>query len=188
VFDTNRLWCARLPNLTQLFPSAKVIACVRDVPWILDSLERLVRRNAFQPSKIFNFDASGTVYSRVEGLGGGNGMVGFAWNALREAFHGEHSDRLLLLTYETLTSDPARAMAAVYDFIGEPRFAHDFNHVSFDATEFDARLGAPGLHTVGPTVRREERRTVLPPDLFRRCEADSFWRDPALNPRGVPVV
>lgn len=27
-------------------------------------------------------------------------MVGFAWNALREAFCGEHTDRLLALTYE----------------------------------------------------------------------------------------
>ncbi|MGC2777569.1 MAG: sulfotransferase, partial [Bradyrhizobium sp.] len=36
VFDTNRNWCTRLPLLTELFPRAKVICCVRDVPWILD--------------------------------------------------------------------------------------------------------------------------------------------------------
>ena len=33
VFDTNRSWCARMPALAQLFPEAKVIACVRDLPF-----------------------------------------------------------------------------------------------------------------------------------------------------------
>src|SRR6185437_11938778 len=86
VFDTNRIWCSRLPVLDALFPRAKVICCVREVPWIFDSIERLIRKNKFQPSGIFSFEPGGTVYSRVEGLGAGNGMVGFAWNALREAF------------------------------------------------------------------------------------------------------
>jgi len=188
VFDTNRLWCSKLPALAALFPQAKVICCVRHVPWILDSIERLIRRNRLEPSKIFNFEPGGTVYSRVEGLGSGSGMVGFAWNALREGFYGEESDRMLLLTYETLTSEPRRALAAVYDFTGEAPFEHDFENVIFDATEFDARLGTPGLHSVGKVVRASERQTILPPDLFRRMEQDSFWREPALNLRGVKIV
>jgi sulfotransferase len=188
VFDTNRLWCTKLPLLGTLFPQAKVIACVRHVPWILDSIERLIRNNRFELSKIFNFDPSSTVYSRVEGLGSGSGMIGFAWNALREAFFGEQTDRLMLLTYETLTTEPRRAIDAVYEFVGEPRYAHDFQNIEFDAQEFDARLGTPGLHKVGRTIAAVERQTILPPDLFRRVEADSFWRDPALNLRGVRVV
>lgn len=188
VFDTNRLWCTKLPLLTALFPNARVICCVRDVPWIFDSIERLIRKNKLQPSGIFNFEPGGTVYSRVDGLGSPSGMVGYAWNALREAFCGEQSDRLLALTYETLTSDPTKAIAAVYDFIGEEPFAHDFENVEFDAVEFDRRLGTPGLHAVGRRVRHEERRSVLPPDLVRKYESDAFWRDPARNPNNVRVV
>jgi sulfotransferase len=104
-------------GMTGLYPDARVICCVRDVPWIFDSIERLIRKNKLQPSGILNFEPGGTVYSRVDGLGGPNGMVGYAWNALREAFCGEQSDRLLALTYETLTGDPAKAIAAVYDFL-----------------------------------------------------------------------
>lgn len=189
VIDTNRVWCTRLPALAALFPEAKVIACVRDVPWIMDSIEQLIRRNRFELSGIFKFDPTGTVYSRLEALGGGAGLVGFAWNALREACFGEHADRLMLLTYETLTTDPARALAAVYDFLGEPPFAHDFAHVVYDeAREFDARLGTPGLHDVAPVVRRQERHSVLPPDLFSRFEPDTFWRDKARLPPGLHVV
>jgi sulfotransferase len=189
VFDTNRLWCSKLPLLTALFPQARVICTVRHVPWILDSLERLVRRNRFELSKIFNFEPGGTVYSRIEGLGAGTGLVGFAWNALREAYFGEDADRLLLVSYETLTSNPRAALDAIYQFIGEPPFAHDPDNVVFDdAVEFDARLGTPGLHAVGRVVHAVARPTVLPPDLFRRYEPDSFWRDASLNLRGVPVV
>jgi sulfotransferase len=188
VFDTNRVWCSKLPALAALFPEAKVIACVRDTAWVVDSVEKLIRQNKFEPSKIFSFEPGGTVYSRVDGLVGANGMVGFAYNALKEAFYGEQAERLMLLTYDTLTRHPARAMAAVYDFIGAPPFDHDFDHVAYAEEEFDARLGTPGLHRVGAKVRHVERETILPPDVFRRFENDSFWTNAKLNPRGVRVV
>lgn len=188
VFDTNRMWCSKLPLITRLFPDARVICCVRDIPWIFDSIERLIRKNMFQPSGIFNFEPGGNVYSRVDGIGGPNGMVGYAWNALHEAWCGEHSDRLLLVTYETLTSKPQEAIKAIYQFIGETPFAHDFENVEFDAAEFDRRLGTPGLHTVGRRVARVERRSLLPPVLIAKYENDAFWRDPARNPNKVKVV
>lgn len=189
VFDTNRLWTTKLSTLTTLFPGCKMICCVRHVSWIMDSIERLIRNNRFELSKIFNFESGGTVYSRVDGLGGGTGMVGFAWNGLREAVFGEHADRLLLVTYETLTADPSRALAAIYDFIGEPLFKHDPANVSFDdAAEFDARLGTPGLHSVGREVRSTVRKTILPPDVFARFEPDAFWQDRSKLPAGVRVV
>jgi sulfotransferase len=139
-------------------------------------------------SKIFNTDPGGTVYSRAEGLSGGSGMVGFAFNALREAYYGEEAQRLMLLRYETLANKPAEAMKAIYEFIGEEPFAHDFNNVEFDAEEFDARLGTPGLHRVGRMVKAEPRETVLPPDLFHRFDSDTFWEDAKLNARRVLIV
>ena len=188
VFDTNRNWCARLSLLSALFPNAKMICCVRDVPWILDSIEQLIRKNKFQPSGIFGFEPGGTVYSRVEGLSANSGMVGFAWNALREAFFSEHTDSIMALTYETLTTRPDLALAAVYDFIGEKPFAHDFDNVEFDAEEFDRRLGTPGLHKVSRKVRSQGRKSLLPNDLVHKYQNDAFWHDPARNPNNVRVV
>jgi sulfotransferase len=188
VFDTNRLWCSKMRALTKLFPGAKVIACVRQTAWIIDSVESLIQRNPFEMSKIFNFDPGGTVFSRAEGLSRGDGMVGFGLNALKEAFYGEHSSQLMLLRYETLTSRPAEAIKVVYNFIGEEPFQHDFNNVIYDAEEFDRRLGTPGLHRVGPKVVSQKRDTILPPDIFRRYENDNFWENPALNKRGVLIV
>ena len=188
IFDTSRAWCARMGVLRTLYPEARVIACVRHMPWIVDSIERLIRANAFQPSSIFNYTSGGTVYSRAEGVANGEGMVGYAYNALKEAFFGPDRGNLLLLQYETLTSDPAKALAALYDFIGEPPYAHDFTHVDYDVSAFDAKAGTPGLHKVRPQVETQARETILPPDVFRRFENDTFWRDPALNTHGVRVV
>ncbi len=188
VFDTNRGWTTRLALLARLFPDCRMICCVRPVPWIIDSVERLLRRNPFELSKIFGFEQGGTVYSRAEGLMSPPGMIGFALNGLKQAMHSADASRLLLLPYDTLASSPAAAMAAVYDFTGLPRFEHDFETVRFDASEFDARLGTPGLHDVRPQVRAIERKTILPPDLWERYERASIWRMPEFNTTGVPVA
>ncbi|OXJ22442.1 sulfotransferase [Burkholderia sp. HI2714] len=189
IFDTNRFWCSKLPTLRLLFPQAKVIACVRDTSWIIDSFERLVNRNALQPSGVFNFAASGTVYSRASALASSDGTVGFAYDALREAFYGEHAQSMLLVQYDTLTSNPKKVLSAIYDFIGEPWFEHDFDNVEFDEGDaYDGRLGTPGLHAVGRKVRATPRDTILPPDLFQRFAGDSFWLDPSKNPRDVRIV
>lgn len=188
VFDTSRAWCTRLPALAALYPDARVIACVRQVPWIVDSIERLIRRNTFQPSSIFNYSPGGTVYTRANGIASSDGMLGYAYDALKEACYGAHADRLLLVQYETLTHEPAAALKAIYEFLGEPAFEHDFKRVDYNAEAFDAKAGTPGLHTVRPSVEANERASILPPDLFNRFGNDAFWCDPQLRPRGVRVV
>jgi sulfotransferase len=188
IFDTNRGWCAWMPAIEQLFPDAKVIACVRELPWVIDSIERLIQRNAFSPSSIFNYSAGGTVYSRANDTASQDGLVGGPYDALKQAAYGAQRDRLLLVQYETLTTDPAKTMEAIYAFLGEPPFGHDFDNIDYDVTEFDQRAGTPGLHTVARTVRAEPRETVLPPDLFRRFADDAFWRDPLRIPVGLHIV
>ena len=105
-----------------------------------------------------------------------------------QAYYGAQRDRLLLVQYDTLTSDPGKTMHAIYDFLDEPYFEHDFDHVDYDVTEFDERAGTPGLHTVRGTVKAEPRETLLPPELFNRFANDAFWRDPARTPAGLRVV
>jgi sulfotransferase len=188
VFDTNRAWCSKLPTLVQLFPEAKIICCVRHVPWIMDSVERLIRRNAFELSGIFGFEPTNTVYTRVNRLAVSDGLVGFALDALREAFWGEYADRLILVGYEALAKRPEATMRLLYGFLGEAWFAHDFDNVEYEAEEFDLALGTPNLHTVQRKVEWIERVSVLPPDLFNRFANDAFWAAPELNTHNVPVI
>jgi sulfotransferase len=178
IFDTNRAWTAQLPALMRLFPEAKIICCVRDVAWVMDSLERQYRDNAFEHTRLFNNAAErSTVYTRVEALAHANRLVGFAWHALREACFSEYAERVLILEYDLLALRPDEVFGLVYQFMGEQPFRHDFSKVEYDAPAFDAQLGLDGLHRVHPQVKPRPRKTVLPPDLFKRYSQLAFWRD-----------
>lgn len=177
IFDTNRAWTANLPRLMKLFPDAKVICCVRDVAWVMDSMERQFRNNTFEHTRLFNNPGErSTVYTRVEALAGANRLVGFPWHALREACYSEFANRLILIEYDLLTHRPAEVFKLLYEFLEEPWFEHDFENVEYDAPQFDAQLGLDGLHRVHKKVEPRPRKTVLPPDLFERYSKIAFWR------------
>lgn len=177
IFDTSRSWTAQLSALMRLFPEAKLICTVRNVAWVMDSLERQFRDNAFENTRLFNNPGErSTVYTRVEALAGANRLVGYPWHALREACYGEFAERLVLVDYDLLTARPADVMKLLYEFLGEEPFEHNFDKVEYDAPEFDAQLGLDGLHRVHKKVEPRPRETILPPDLFERYGQLSFWQ------------
>jgi sulfotransferase len=186
IFDTNRGWTGQLSALAQLFPEARVLCCVRSPAWILDSFERRVQQAPLRRGKMFKGPASVNAYARVESLVKG-GALGSALQMLRQAWSGEWAGRLVVIRYETLSEQPALVMGRLYELLGEEPFAHDFEHVEYDAPEFDERLGLPGLHRVAARVQPHERKTILPADLFSQHDR-SFWDVPGQNPRGVTVL
>lgn len=180
IFDTNRMWSAHMPVLMDQFPGAKLIACVRNVAWVMDSIERRYRANPYEITRLFNDDTErNTVYSRVDTLAQRNRLVGYPWAALKEAFYGEHAQSLLIVDYELLAQAPHKVMPLIYQFLEEEPYAHDFANVQYDAPEFDAPLGVHGMHTVRPQVGLLERATILPPDLFEQYSKLSFWKNSA---------
>ena len=145
----------------------------------MDSFERLVRRNAFEPSKLFfTAEERATVYSRVEALANRDRVVGFSYSAMKEAYYGEHSSQILLIDYTILASRPEACLRLIYDFLDEAWFEHDFERVEYDEPEFDRHLGARGLHKISGPVRLNPRQTILPPDLFERFDKLAFWTNP----------
>lgn len=177
IFDTSRVWTARMHQLVELFSDCKVICCVRNPAWIMDSFECIYRKNPFDYSRMFSPANRQTVYSRCEALFNSAGPFGNAWTALKEAYYGEFSDRLLLVDYDLLTQHPARTMQLVYQFLQEPEFDHDFNNVEYQEEGFDSTLGVKDLHTVKRKVEFSSRRTILPPDLFHKYQDLDFWQD-----------
>jgi sulfotransferase len=189
VFDTNRLWSGKMTLLRSLFPDVRVICCVRDVGWIIDSVERVLRQNALQTSRLFNFKLSSSVYARAQTLMNFDaGLIGSAWSALREAWFSEDADRIILVRYDSLVRDPQATIERIYRELGEPLFKHDFDNVEYDHPEFDAGLGMPGLHKVRSRVAPVSREPSIPPELFSRYADMSFWTKPENNKRGVTVL
>ncbi|BBB63165.1 hypothetical protein UNDKW_4892 [Undibacterium sp. KW1] len=189
IFDTNRMWSAHMPVLMDQFPGSKVIACVRNVAWVMDSIERRYRSNPYEITRLFNDDVErNTVYSRVETLAQANRLVGYPWTALKEAFYGEHASSLLIVDYDLLAQVPEKVVPLIYQFIDEPVFQHDFTNVNYDAPEFDAQLGLHGMHKVRNSVSYERRASILPPDLFEKFSTLSFWHDTNQSAANVIAV
>ncbi|MEH7830496.1 sulfotransferase family protein [Gemmobacter denitrificans] len=176
IFDTNRQWSANLPLLAQVMPQARVIACVRNPAWVVDSVEQIVRANPLRLSRIFGDGERATVFSRVEAIMRPDRLVGFALQALKEAYFGAEAGRMLLVEYDILCQRPRETLQLIYQFIGEPWFEHDFEAVDYDAEEFDTRMNTPGLHRVKRRVEWTPRDTILPPDVFQNLAELAFWR------------
>ena len=186
IFDTSRGWCSKMATLAHIYPKARVIACVREFSWVIDSFERLYVQNPLLMSKIYTLNNGNTVYARADTLGGLQGTVGFPSHAVREAVFGPHASKLILVDYEALAREPARTVEHIYGVLELKPFKHDFANVEFDAAdEFDAQIGVPGLHTVRRKVEYIERKTILPPDIFERFRGGDYWRDASFTKLGI---
>jgi sulfotransferase len=189
VFDTARLWTRQMALIAGLYPSARVICCVRDVPWIMDSTERMLQRNPLQTSAILDHTAGVSIGTRAASLmEQSKGFIGGPWSGLREAWFGPFARNLIVVRYESLAESPGPTLNALYAALGETPFAHRFDNLEHDEPEYDAKLGMPGLHRVRQRVELETRESILPPEFFNQYVGASFWRDSGANPRGVVVL
>jgi sulfotransferase len=189
VFDTNRTWTARAPLLHNLYPEARIICMVREVGWIIDSLERVLRRNPLEVSRTLNFQPDSTVYSRADALmNAETGLVGLAWSSLREAWFGENAGSLIVIQYERFVRDPQGTIDRLYKELKELPFKHDFNNIVYDEPDYDAALGMPGLHQIRPKVDYMERTPCIPPEIFETLAPSNFWVGAENNRRGITML
>jgi sulfotransferase len=189
VFDTNRTWTGRAALLGDLYPQSRIICCVRDIGWIIDSIERMLGKNPLQLSRVFNFQPGASVYSRAETLmNSDHGLIGLPWANLREAWFGNQASRLIVVPYEHLVREPDRTMRRLYGELDEPWFSHDFDNADYDEPDYDTLLGMPGLHKVRQKVEYQDRKPCIPPDVFAKAAGSSFWTKPELNTRGVKII
>jgi len=175
-FNTNRAWTLLSGVTGDLYPDSRMIVCVRDINWILDSFEVAHRRNPFSTNTATG-GHTGTVYSRAEALMEDKGIVGFPYVGLKQAITGpvNERNRLMLVEYEMLCKDPEKMMKAIYAFINEPYYEHDFNNVEASWDEYDAEIGIK-LHDVKKKVEFKQREFILPPDILSKYANMEVWR------------
>jgi sulfotransferase len=189
VFDTNRAWTSHAAILQKLFPTSRIICCVRDVGRIIDSVERQLRKNPLEYSRTFNFKPGASVYARAELLMNlENGLLGSAFSGLRQAWFSDEAKSLIVIEYEKLCEEPERVLRKLYQELGEAWFAHDFNNLDYDEPEYDRQLGMPGLHKIRPVVSHKEHKLVIPPDLYEKHSKLSFWKQSDAARAGITVI
>ena len=115
-------------------------------------------------------------------------MMGHAWSLLREAWFGANAGQLIVVNYETLTRRPEHTLRRLYEELGEPPFAHDFDNLAYDEPDYDALLGLPGMHRVRPKLEHQPRKSCLPPEIPAKCADANFWAKPEMNRNGVTII
>jgi sulfotransferase len=156
VFDKSRSWLAHVEMAeVVLGRKAKILVPVRDLRDVLASFERLWRSNSAtrqieQEAK--HYVEFQTIEGRCHVWSSANQPVGLAFNRIKDALHRGFRDRMLFVRFEQLTKSPRETMRQVYEFIEEPNFEHDFNHVEQVTQEDDRVFGFPELHTIRTKV------------------------------------
>jgi sulfotransferase len=188
VFDTNRAWTSKTSLLKALFPQTKIICCVRDLPWILDSFERITAKNALYNAALTDDETSQTVITRCDALMDikKEGQVVKPYYFLEEGLL-LNPDMIILVEYESLCKKPESVMRELYEFIGKPYFNHDYNNVEYENEIYDKALNMKNLHTVRKQVTWEERPSILPKSVWDKYADKEFWRKPEPEVKMKPL-
>jgi sulfotransferase len=178
ICDKSRGWIAYYGWLSQFYTEAKVIVCVRDLRAVISSMEKLQRKNAHlsdpgdQPMKMQGI----TIEQRV-GQWLSNAPVGLALNRLRDAIHRGNDKHFHFVIYEHLMATPDEEMAALYKYLDEENFVHDFKNIEQSVDENDALHGAYGDHKIRPKLEmpQPDWNTVLGKPLAAELFKNNRW-------------
>jgi sulfotransferase len=176
--DKSRGWIHYLEWLNAFYPDAKVIVCVRDLRAIISSMEKLHRKNAHlhdpmeNPAKMENL----TVIQRTKHWFS-NPPVGLALNRLSDVLHRGPGSQLHFVRYEDLVENPAATLPAIYDYIGEELFPHEFSSIAQLLSENDALHGRYGDHQIHSDLksRNGDWNEVLGSQLSNAIVVANKW-------------
>lgn len=180
-FDKGRGWLAHLELAERLLGrNAKVLVPVRDLRDILASFEKLWRA----ASAVGQIQQEHDHYGDFQSIEGRSALwlrqdqpVGLTYARIKDAIHRGFRDRLHFVHYERLTSNPRETLDAIYDFLEEPRFAHDFDHVEQLTREDDAIYRMPDLHVIRAKVQPQpsQARQLLGGPLVEKYKGPYIW-------------
>jgi sulfotransferase len=152
--DKNRFWCEFLEMAAALVggrDKVKVIVTVRDVRDVLASFEQLYRNTSGlgqlpqETSMAMKFK---TARGRMEVFAEDTQPVGRAFNAIRDAITRGWRQNMHFVEYDALTQQPEKTLKAIYQFLGQDAFTHNFNHVEQVTQEDDTVYGFKDLHQI----------------------------------------
>jgi sulfotransferase len=164
IIDKNRNW-GSLENLylASLFTDeVKIIAPVRPILEILASFINLAEKN---PNNFIDkFIQSYPVNSfrpkndaRCDGLMAANHNIEMNIASIASSLLPEHKDKFHFVAYHDIVAKPEKVIEAIYEFLGIPKFQHDFKNLKWNTMPNEAEVyGIPDLHKVRPKIDKSK--------------------------------
>lgn len=178
IFDSSRGWTKSTTLLQELFPDTKILCCVRDIPWIINSFELINKKNPFYTSTLVKQECKDNVFSRSDAMMDKNGgVIAGPWIALQEGY-AMNPEMIYFVEYENLCKNPEKEMRNIYEFMEKPYYFHDFENVEYSNENFDRSCNLKDLHTVRRRVEYKEQKKVLPPEVWEKYASMNmeFWK------------
>jgi sulfotransferase len=178
VFDSSRGWTKDTTLLKELFPYTKILCCVRDIPWIINSFEIINKKNPFHTTTLVEPEFKDNVFSRSDAMmDKKDGIIAKPWISLQEGY-AINPEMIYFVEYKNLCESPEEEMRNIYEFLEKPYYQHDFENVEYSNENFDRVCNLKDLHTVRKKVEYKEQKKVLPPEIWEKYESMNmeFWR------------
>lgn len=189
IFDKNRSWVNRLNYIEGYFGiEPKVLCPVRNIDEILTSFINLQRKNVFngEQNKI-NFIDEMLIKSnipltddnRCEFIASPMGILGQSYSGIQQAIMEGRRRQLHFIEYDNLMDNPEETMRAIYDFLEEEYFEHNFAKIENIHKERDMEVyGMDGMHDVRAKLSKTAPlpKDVLTEETLAKCQGMEFWR------------
>lgn len=151
--DKNRGWAVNRGFLETLYPDPKILFMVRDLREIAGSMEKIDVSNPerFTPSK------DGPEYKGITALERVAGWfqtqpLGVTLQMLFETIRSDHASKILFIRFEDLCANPEREMRRVYNYLGIPYAALDYQNIQQVTHEDDRIQGQYADHDIRPSI------------------------------------
>jgi len=178
IVDKNRGWMHYYEWVDQWNPNPKMICMVRDLRSIVASMEKAFRKNQHTPC---GPDNPGTIQNMTVPARAHHWLttqpIGLALQRTFDVFRRGVDKNMLFVKYEDLCMHPQQTMNRIYDYIGEPTFAHDFDNIRKQVLENDSYFGIYGKHTVAPKLQLIpfDFKEILGLDTCANLRANYTW-------------
>lgn len=167
----------------------KIIVPVRNIVDIIASFIRVNPQklkseiqNEINSGLRFNNGYKSEVELMCEIVTRSNGQLEQQLFSLHNLLKPENKKYLEIVEYNDLISSPEKVINSIYDFLGIPKFKHDFNKIEqFNANGvmYDDTIFGGKLHKLNETVKKPDYKIedILPKFLIDRYSNMEFWRN-----------
>lgn len=175
IFDTCRSWTKNSTLLQTVFPYTKIICCVRDITDIINSFEKIWNSNSLYYKQINEFTYSDNIFERSDEIYNRSIIPNYVF--LKEGYI-KNPNMIHFVNYEDLCRYPEKVLKDIYEFIDQPYYAHNFEDLNYENSEFDLKCGIPFLHKIQNVVEYQRCKYIIPEEIVQKYKSMKmeFWK------------
>jgi len=147
----------------------KCIVIWRD---LMDVLASYIKWFENEPTAFPNKYGCTTIEQKLRMLMNKDGAIAKDLTAVQNALRPEHKHMCHILKYDELVNDTKNQIDKIYDFLGIPRFNHNFETLtqfSVNGIAYDDTIVGNKMHTIRTIIRKEDNpyKAMIPESIIR---------------------